>query len=82
MSYFDDPSIAEYYRHQAHELMDEVAPSKKLHAISIEMNIVEPDTIQVIDIYGDVKVIPINEVGDFNEDQQRLIDISINSHLA
>ena len=50
--------------------------------INIDMNIIEPDTIQVIDIYGDIKVIPINEVGDFNEDQQRLIDISINSHLA
>lgn len=50
--------------------------------INIEMNIIEPDTIQVIDIYGDVKVIPINEVDDFNEDQQRLIDISLNSHLA
>ena len=50
--------------------------------INIDMNIIEPDTIQVIDIYGDIKVIPINEVEDFNEDQQRLIDISINSHLA
>ena len=50
--------------------------------INIQMNIIEPDTIQVIDIYGDVKVIPINEVEDFNQDQQRLIDISLNSHLA
>lgn len=50
--------------------------------INIEINIIEPDTIEVIDIYGDIKVIPINEIEDFNEDQLRLVNISINSHLA
>tara|TARA_R100000664_G_C2731105_1_gene121662 strand:- start:512 stop:682 length:171 start_codon:yes stop_codon:yes gene_type:complete len=55
---------------------------KTTKQINIEMNIIEPDTIQVIDIYGDIKVIPINEVEDFNEEQRRLTEISINSHLA
>ena len=55
---------------------------QKTQQINIEVGIVEPDMVQVIDIYGDIKVIPIGEVEEFNDEQFRLIDISLNSHLA
>ncbi len=50
--------------------------------IKIEMHIIEPDVIEVIDIYGDHKVIPITEIDDFNDEQRRLTELSLNSVYA
>ncbi len=50
--------------------------------IKIEMHIIEPDVIEVIDIYGDHKVIPVTEVEDFNDEQRQLTELSLNSVYA
>ena len=50
--------------------------------IKIEMHIVEPDVVEVIDIYGDHKVIPITEVEDFTDEQRRLTELSLKSVYA